>query len=301
MAHRPTPLGLAPRVEAGKPSGRAPAFTREPWFPRFPIPATDGHKHDRGRVLVLAGARHETGAARLAASAALRAGAGLVTLVASSSAADVCAMHATVVMVAVARGVDGWAETIRERDATVTALGMGLRADGRTREMVAAALASRAATVLDAGALTAFSDKPDALFERIGERDPFTILTPHAGEFARLFGERDVRDAAKASGATVLLKGPVTRIATPEGAFSEVSHGPPWLATAGTGDVLAGIVAGLLAQGPDAFDAATAAVWLHGETARRLGPGMVADDMAPAMRPVLAEIITARMASAANR
>ena len=308
MAHRPTPLGLAPRPanaarrdadgrERGAGPERGPRFEREPWFAGFPVPAADGHKHDRGRALVLAGRRHETGAARLAAGAALRVGAGLVTLVAGPGAADICAMHSLAVMVAVARDADEWSETIRERRADAVALGMGLMPDERTRAMVAAALASPAAVVLDAGALTAHADAPDALFERIGERDEATVLTPHAGEFARLFGERDPRGAAELAGATVLLKGPTTRIAMPDGRMAESRHGPPWLATAGTGDVLAGLVAGLLAQGMGALDASMAAVWLHGETARRLGPGMTAEDMAPALRPVLREVIDARAAS----
>lgn len=301
MAHRPTPLGPSPRRprqarQAERRHGApVPAFAREPWFARFPVPSPDGHKHDRGHVLVLAGARHETGAARLAASAALRAGAGLVSLVASPSAADICAAHVTAVMVAVARDPDEWAETIRERKAAAVALGMGLRPDERTRVMVAAALASSAAVVLDAGALTAHADEPDALFERVGERAAPTVLTPHAGEFARLFGDRDAAEAAAASGATVLLKGPVTHIASPDGSLSETRHGPPWLATAGTGDVLAGIVAGLLAQGMGAHDAALAAAWLHAEAARRLGPGMVADDLDAALRPVLGEVVSARL------
>ena len=295
MAQGTKPLGLAPRADNDVRGEGAAAFEREPWFARFPVPAADGHKHDRGRALVLAGRRHETGAARLAADAALRVGAGLVTLVASPAAADICAMHATAIMVAIARDPDEWSETIRERRAGVVALGMGLEAGERTRGMVAAALASDAAVVLDAGALTAHADAPDTLFERIGEREAATVMTPHAGEFARLFGERGAREAAELSGALVLLKGPVTRIATPDGATTESRHGPPWLATAGTGDVLAGMVAGLLAQGCGATDAAMAAVWLHGEAARRLGPGMTADDLPPALHPVLREVMLARL------
>ena len=308
MGHGSAIVGLVPQPANDAPAsnGRAdaapdgdPGFAHEAWFGRFPVPAADGHKHDRGRALVLSGERHETGAARLAAAAALRAGAGLVTLVADEGAATVCAQHATAVMVAVADGPDEWSETIEERRATAVALGMGLAPNGRTRAMVRAALASDAAVVLDAGALVAHAAEPDGLFERIGERGEPTVLTPHAGEYARLFGDLDPADAAERSGATVLLKGPETRVAAPDGALAASRHGPPWLATAGTGDVLAGLVAGLLAQGMDGADAAGAAVWLHGETARRVGPGLIAEDLLPALRPVLAEVIEARLASPA--
>ena len=297
MAHRSTPLGAA-RTPDNDARENGPAFVREPWFARYPVPGADQHKHERGRALVLCGQRHETGAARLAAEAALRTGAGLVTLVATGPAADICALHVTAVMVAVADTTDEWSETIQQRRATTVALGMGLTPNERTRDDVAAALVSAASVVLDAGALSAYADDADTLFERIGERSAPTVLTPHAGEFARLFGEIDVRDAAERSGATVLLKGHETRIATPDGAVTTSRHGPPWLATAGTGDVLAGMVAGLLAQGMNGRDAAAAAVWLHGETARRIGPGLIAEDLAPAMRSVLAEVIGARLAAA---
>ena len=301
MAHRPTPLGLAPRPANDADRGvRGAGFAHEPWFASFPVPAREGHKHERGRVLVLAGGRHETGAARLSAAAALRCGAGLVTLVASRAAADVCAMHCTVVMVAVARDADEWAETIHERRATALALGMGLTPDRATRDMVTTALASSAAVVLDAGALTAFAGEPDELFERVGERDAPTVMTPHAGEFERLFGAVDPCAAAERAGATVLLKGATTRVASPDGTVTAIRHGPPWLATAGTGDVLAGMVAGLLAQGARPRDAAMASVWLHGEAARRLGPGMTAEDLIPALRPVLGEVILARMGLAST-
>ena len=284
-------------VRAGGARSAGSKAALEPWFARFPLPDEHGHKHDRGRVLVLAGRRHETGAARLAAAAALRVGAGLVTLVAASDAADVCAMHATAVMVLVADGPDEWEETIGERDATAVALGMGLAPSAATRDAVDAALRSGAAVVLDAGALTAFREAPDELFERIGERGAPTVLTPHAGEFQRLFGRVDPAEAAERSGATVLLKGSTTFVADPHGWTGRSSDGPRWLATAGTGDVLAGMVAGLLGQGMDGHDAASAAVWLHSEVARRVGPGLIAEDLVPAMRPVLAEVLEARLAT----
>ena len=294
MAPR-TPSPGAGRMPDNDADTSVPAFRREPWFARFPVPSADGHKHDRGRTLVLSGSKHATGAARLAADAALRVGSGLVTLVADPDAADVCAAHATAVMVVAVGGRDEWVETIRERRASAVALGMGLDPDGETRATVRATLATDAPVVLDAGALTAYAGRADELVEYLVERAAPSVLTPHAGEFARLFGDRGVAEAAADSNATVLLKGRETRIATADGRVSVSAHGPLWLATAGTGDVLAGLVAGLLAQGANARDAAMAAVWLHGEAARRMGPGLIADDLSLALRPVLGEIIGARL------
>ena len=268
----------------------------ERWFARFPVPAADGHKHDRGHALVLSGRRHATGAARLAAGAALRAGAGLVTLAASRSAADIVATHATAVMVRVADGLEEWSALLHEVGPAALCVGPGLAPNAETRAMVLPSLRSRAAVVLDAGALTAHANEPDALFGAIEARDAPTVLTPHGGEFARLFGEATPADAARQSGATVLLKGPTTRIAAPSGSVRLSRHGPPWLATAGTGDVLAGLVTGLLAQGMPAPDAAEAGAWLHGEAARRLGFGMTANDLDHALRAVIGDVLRARTA-----
>ena len=268
------------------------------WLAVLPVPDPRGHKHDRGHAAVVAGPRHATGAARLAAGAALRVGAGLVTVLASRSAADIVASHATAVMVALADGADGLEEALARIEPSAIAIGPGLAPDARTRELVASTLRHPAAVVLDAGALSAHEGMSDALFGAIAARGDPCVLTPHAGEFARLLGpgegEGAVREAARRSGAVVLAKGPRTRVAAPDGRFASSSHGPPWLATAGTGDVLAGLVTGLLAQGMPAFEAARAAVWMHGEAARRLGPGMTADDLDAALRPVVGAAVRAR-------
>jgi hydroxyethylthiazole kinase-like uncharacterized protein yjeF len=177
-------------------------------------------------------------------------------------------------------------------------LGPGGGVGAGMRELALAALAGERAVVLDADALTSFSDTPDMLFAAIKSRGAApTILTPHEGEFSRLFkstpqtigiASKSTRaaDAARASGAPVVLKGSDTVVAAPDGRQSIAENAPPWLATAGSGDVLAGFVAGLLAQGMPAFEAASAAVWLHGEAGGEAGPGLIAEDLPEALRMV---------------
>ncbi|MGH7034126.1 MAG: NAD(P)H-hydrate dehydratase, partial [Stellaceae bacterium] len=168
-------------------------------------------------------------------------------------------------------------------------VGPGAGVSPETRGFALAALASGRASVLDADALSVFRDAPAALFAAI--KAP-TVLTPHEGEFARLFSREGdklarARAAAKRAGAVILLKGADTVIAAPDGRAAINSNAPPDLASGGTGDVLAGLIAGLLAQGMDAFAAACAACWLHGEAAQAIGPGLVADDLIDAMPNVL--------------
>jgi len=260
------------------------------WLGVYPWPDADSHKYRRGHALVRGGAVM-TGAARLAARAAGRMGAGLVTLAAPVPAWPVYAAALLSVIVQPMAGEHGFAALLEDARRNAILIGPGAGADGATRRDALAALATRRGVVLDADALTVFADAPGTLFAAIAGP---TVLTPHEGEFARLFGPaagRDklarAREAAARSGAVVLLKGADTVVAAPDGRAAVNANAPPELATGGSGDVLAGMILGLLAQGLDPFRAAAAAVWLHGEAARAVGPGLVADDLPEALPAVL--------------
>jgi ADP-dependent NAD(P)H-hydrate dehydratase / NAD(P)H-hydrate epimerase len=272
--------------------------TPQLWRKSFPVPRVDAHKYARGHVLAVSGDITATGAARLSARAALRAGAGLVTLLSPRDALAVNAAALTAVMVRVVDTATEFAEQLSDRRFNAIVLGPGAGVGARTVEFVHTALAAQRPVVLDADALTSFAEAPDRLFSAIKAlSEPQVVLTPHEGEFPRLFSDLSnkhpgrsklerVRAAAERSGAVVLLKGPDTTIAAPDGRTTIADNAPPWLATAGSGDVLAGIIAGLLAQGADAFDAATMGVWMHGEAAREAGPGLIAEDLAEVLPAV---------------
>ncbi|SMH55549.1 NAD(P)H-hydrate dehydratase [Maritimibacter sp. HL-12] len=272
------------------------------------------HKYGHGHALVLAGGAGKGGAARLAARAALRVGAGLVTLGVPWEAMAENAAQLTAIMLA---GVDDAAalEHLLDDDRlNALALGPGL-GRGRARLLVPVALAAQRPVVLDADALTAFADDPAALFAILHGK---AVLTPHAGEFARLFPDiaaglhgparhgpapsrlDAARAAAAISNAVVLLKGPDTVIATPEGRVAvnvaAYDRAAPWLATAGAGDVLTGLIAGLMARGFSAFAAAKAGAWLHTEAARAFGPGLIAEDLPEVLPAVLRGLIASGIA-----
>jgi hydroxyethylthiazole kinase-like uncharacterized protein yjeF len=245
-----------------------------------------------------------TGAARLAARGALRAGAGLVTI---ASPGDALAVNAAASMAVMVRPVDGAAalgELLADtrRNAVVLGPGGGVGAD--MARQVQAALGSAAAVVLDADALTSFASEPEALFAAVRGRDAPVVMTPHEGEFSRLFSGiannaklrsklEKARAAAAMSGAIVLIKGADTVVAAPDGRASIADNAPATLATAGAGDVLAGMVAALLAQHMPGFEAASAAVWLHGEAAAAYGPGLISEDLPEALPAVYRRLAAA--------
>ena len=257
----------------------------ELWLSRYPVPSPHEHKYQRGHALVVGG-RTMTGAARMAAMACARAGAGLVSIAAPATVWPVYAASLTSIMVQPMHE-SGTLDTILS-DTRINAvlLGPGAGISDLTRRQVLQALCSARAVVLDADAISAFGSDPQVLFKAI--TGP-CVLTPHEGEFNRVFSvkgnklERAVR-AAQASAAVVVLKGADTVIAAPDGRAIINANAPPTLATGGTGDVLAGLITGLMAQGMEPFDAAAAGVWLHGEAARLFGPGLISEDL-PGMLP----------------
>ncbi len=268
-------------------------FENTPALWTYPHPKATGHKYDRGHAVAVSGGATATGAARLAARGALRVGAGLVTVASPPGALAVNAAHLTAIMLKAFEGVAGLADMLADKRLNAVVIGPGLGVGGETRALVDVALKSGAAVVLDADALTSFQDDPEALFNRLHER---CVLTPHAGEFERLFpGLLDeaggkveaVRAAAARAGAVVLLKGGDTVIASPSGKAAINANAPPTLATAGAGDVLAGFIAGLLAQKLPAFEAAASATWLHGAAADAFGPGLIAEDLPEILPEVL--------------
>ena len=268
------------------------------WGQAFPQVQPDNHKYHRGHTVSVSGPMHRTGAARLAAMAALRAGSGLVTVASPPDALMINATHLTAIMLAKVDGADGLAGVLKDQRLNAVVLGPALGVNERTVAKVLAALGAGAGTVIDADGITSFEDGPARLYEAIAENAGRpVILTPHSGEFARLFPDLQegtkldrARAAAKRSGAIIVFKGPDTVIAAPDGRAAVNTNAPSYLATAGSGDVLAGICAGLLAQGMSGFKAACRAVWLHGEAANRFGPGLIAEDLPNLLPGVLRDL-----------
>ena len=262
------------------------------WLPCWPPLSPEGHKYSRGHAVVLSGGAGKTGAARLAAGAALRVGAGLVTVASPLAAVAENAAHLTAVMIDPWRDGAGFRRLLSDPRRNAVCLGPGAGVGKLLRGNVSAALDLDKAVVLDADAITAFASSRKSLFRQLHGN---CILTPHQGEFGRLFPGRGdklqrTRKAAVDCGAVVLLKGPDTVIAAPDGRAVINANAPPELATAGSGDVLAGFCTGLLAQWVPAFEAAAAACWLHGAAASQFGPGLTAEDLAGALPAVLADL-----------
>lgn len=264
-------------------------FVNGPALWRLPRPRPQDHKYTRGHAVVVGGGE-VTGAGRLAVRGARRMGAGLVTVAAPAEALPLYAADAPGALTAPLDADGDLSAVLADPRKNAWLLGPGGGRGDRLRRQVLAVLKTRRPTVLDADALTSFEDDNSVLFSAIWGP---AVLTPHAGEFQRLFGDLgadrlcDARQAARLSGAVVVLKGPDTIIAAPDGRAAINVNAPPDLATAGAGDVLAGFVLGLLAQGLEPFAAAGAAVWLHGEAARAFGPGLVAEDLPDALPAVL--------------
>ena len=253
----------------------ATTFANLPALWRLPTLTAESHKYTRGHVTVVGGAAM-TGAARLAAEAARRAGAGMVTI-AARGAAETYRSGEPGLLVSEA-SIDTLLQDDRRK---VWVCGPGLGPD-EARSVFPALIAAGRTVVGDADVFSAFTGEPDALRGA-------AVLTPHAGEFARVFGApaedrlSAARAASRRTGAVVLLKGSDTIIAAPDGRAAVNLSAPPWLATAGAGDVLSGIIAGLLAQGMPAWDAAAAGAYLHGRAAELAGPGLIVEDLLPAL------------------
>ena len=302
----------------------APAMWRDA-LPRLRI---DGHKYARGHLLVGSGPMHATGAARLSARAGLRVGAGLVTLVSPPDAVAVNAAHLTAIMLREAETPEQWREIVFDKRFTALVIGPGFGVGAATRDIIESVAQSIERTrsfslVLDADSLTSFSPDWVNLASTLRKTGIEAVLTPHEGEFSRLFSKKAqiaqlmpedsaassretyayfsqpsaahtkidrARAAARAVGAVIVLKGPDTVVAAPDGRVSIANNAPPTLATAGSGDVLAGLIGGLLAQAMPAFEAASCAVWLHGAAAQIFGPGLIAEDLPEIVPAVLAQM-----------
>ncbi len=297
---------------------RPRAFGNGPdlWRQLLPTPGLESHKYMRGHALVLSGGPWTTGAARLSARAALRAGAGLVTLASPRDSLPINAAHLTAIMLAACDTAAEMATILSDARKNALVMGPGAGVGKLTMDLVLEALRSEPldrALVLDADALTSFQDDPGILGNAIKRSGKPVVLTPHEGEFSRLFNSEGrllesgqqllqanetafhsklerARRAARESGAILILKGPDTVIAAPDGRAAISFDAPPWLATAGSGDVLAGFVGGLLAQSMPIFEAACAAVWIHGACARAIGQGLIAEDLPEAIPGVLREL-----------
>jgi hydroxyethylthiazole kinase-like uncharacterized protein yjeF len=258
------------------------------WLAQLPRPHPSINKYTRGHAL-LYGGYPMTGASRMAARAAARIGAGLTTIAVPEMAFAIYAAALTSIMVQPLKHADDLARLLSDHRYTAFSIGPGAGVNAATRARALAMLATATPVLLDADAISVFAQSPDELFHAI--RGP-CVMTPHDGEFERIFdtaGDKltRARRAARRSGAVIVLKGPDTVIAAPDGRAIINSNAPPTLATAGSGDVLGGLILGLLAQGMDAFPAAAAAVWMHGAAASDFGPGLLAEDLPDLVPAVL--------------
>ncbi|HET6467053.1 MAG TPA: NAD(P)H-hydrate dehydratase [Geminicoccaceae bacterium] len=294
-------IGIPDRIVHEQESGLR-ANTPPLWLPALPRRGPQSHKYRHGSALVMGGPAHQSGAARLAARAALRAGAGLVSVACTTEALDVYAGRLTAVMTKCIADDAALDALLADGRLSGFLIGPGYGVGEATAARCARLLATGRPVVLDADALTSHQGRLDALVRAL---HPACVLTPHDGEYARLFpfqGDRlsRARQAAARAGCVMLLKGADTVVAAPDGRAAIATLAAPWLATAGSGDVLAGLVLGFVAQGMPAFEAAAAAVWLHAAAAARHGPGLIAEDLSELLPGLLGELVALRHHSRRN-
>ncbi|MBB5572526.1 MULTISPECIES: NAD(P)H-hydrate dehydratase [Rhizobium] len=286
-------IGIPARIVRAHANGLIAENMPVQWQADLPPADTDTHKYKRGHLVVFSGGATATGAARMSAMAGLRAGAGLVTIASPEQALSVNAGLLTAIML---RAVDDEAALrawLTDQRLSTFVLGPGFGAGEKARQFALAV--SDRHLVLDADGITSFRDEPQHLFDAFSEGPTRLVLTPHEGEFARLFPDlaaddalskvEKARAAAARAHAAIIYKGADSVIAAPDGRALINANAPPWLATAGSGDVLAGIIGGLLAQGTSAFEAAAAGVWLHGLAGQRAGKGLTAEDLVAHVAP----------------
>lgn len=264
------------------------------WAGQARVLDPSAHKFKRGHLAIFSGGPLATGAARLSAVAGLRAGAGLVTIASTSAALPANAAHLTAVMLKQIEDAAALSDWLADKRISAFVLGPGFGSLERARQY--AVMLGDRALVLDADGITAFRDEPERLFNAFAGGETRLVMTPHDGEFARLFADIDANQtlskvdraiaAAKRSHAVIVYKGADTVIAAPDGRATINANAPPWLATAGSGDTLAGIIGAHLAQGMPAFEAAAAGVWRHGRAGAKAGEGLTADDLAAAIEPL---------------
>lgn len=287
-------IGIPARIVRAEADERLSENVPAQWQDAIPAALIETHKYKRGHLVVFSGNATATGAARMSAMAGLRAGAGLVTIAASQAATSVNAGLLTAIMLHTINDAAALRDWLEDRRLTTFVLGPGFGAGEKARQFVS--LLANRHLVLDADGITSFRDAPDQLFDAFSEGETRLVLTPHEGEFGRLFPDiaadsslgkvGKARAAAARSHAAIIYKGADTVIAAPDGRALINTNAPPWLATAGSGDVLAGIVGANLAQGMPAFEAAAAGVWLHGEAGQRAGKGLTAEDLVQHVKPL---------------
>lgn len=273
---------------------KANCWLNAPNLWQLPKRKLSSHKYDAGHCVVVSGDELHSGAARLAARAALRIGAGLVTLVGKKPALLIHASHLSSIMLEEINNAHELSKLLLDKRYNCVVIGPALGVAKETKQLALAALQSSASLVIDADGLSSFSDNPEILFNAIKQRQTINVvLTPHEGEFKRLFPKitgsklEKARKAAKICGAIIVLKGADSVICAPDGSSTINNNAPPELATAGSGDVLAGIIAGLMAQGMKAHNAASAGVYLHAMAGQKFGgAGLIADDL-PDLLPIV--------------